>query len=201
MWDLYWEDQKQVSPAQFVRASMSIPVFFEAYKVPVVPNLVKLKEIWMNHLNWSGDIPHQVSFVDGGVLSNFPINVFYNNNYPIPRMPTLGIRLDDLSDSGKHEINSWGKYISAIISTLRSTTDKDFLIKNKAFSLGVKTVDMTGYSWLNFFLTNKDKQVLFRRGAEAAIEFLLAFDWEDYKRQRLENYIVLHEQKKNPNNW
>ena len=31
MWDLYWSRQEDVHPGDFVRASMSIPVFFETY--------------------------------------------------------------------------------------------------------------------------------------------------------------------------
>lgn len=201
MWDLYWKDLKAVPPAAFVRASMSIPFFFETYKIKVSPNLQTLQTTWKNHLNWQAAIPYEVEMVDGGVLSNFPINVFYNAKYIIPRMPTFGIRLGDENENKSPGFSNLGGYIGSLIATLRSTTDKEFLNKYKAFSLGVKTVDVTGHSWLNFFLDDKEKMELFKKGAQAAIDFLLAFDWPDYKKQRLENASVLESQKQNPNNW
>lgn len=201
MWDLYWQDLKNVPPAAFVRASMSIPFFFETYKIKVSPGLQTLQKTWKNHLNWQGAIPYEVALVDGGVLSNFPINVFYNAKYIIPRMPTFGIRLGDENENKANSLSNLGGYLGSLISTLRSTTDKEFLNKYKAFSLGVKTVDLTGHSWLNFFLEDKEKKELFRKGAQAAIDFLLAFDWPNYKDQRLDNASVLDDQKKNPNNW
>ncbi len=201
MWDLYWQDLKEVPPSAFVRASMSIPFFFETYKIKVVPSLQKLQTTWKNHLNWQAAIPFEVEMVDGGVLSNFPINVFYNSKYIIPRMPTFGIRLGDENENKPNTLSNLGGYIGSLISTLRSTTDKEFLNKNKAFSLGVKTVDLTGHNWLNFFLADEEKKELFKKGALAAIDFLLAFDWPDYKTQRLENAAVLDSQKQNPNNW
>ena len=201
MWDLYWQDLKSVPPAAFVRASMSIPFFFETYKIKVSPSLQTLQTTWKNHLNWEGAIPFEVEMVDGGVLSNFPINVFYNAKYIIPRMPTFGIRLGDEKENATNSLSNLGGYIGSLISTLRSTTDKEFLNKYKAFSLGVKTVDLTGHSWLNFFLDDQEKKELFKKGAQAAIDFLLAFDWIDYKNQRLKNAAVLEGQKENPNNW
>jgi NTE family protein len=140
---------------------MSIPVFFETYKIPVSRKLTapdnktkellqeireeQLKKIWKDQLNWKGKIPREVQFVDGGALSNFPINVFYNPAYIIPRMPTFGVRLGDKKEQGVNKIKSIGGYVSAIISTLRGNTDKDFINKNKAFELGVEEVDLAQF--------------------------------------------------------
>jgi NTE family protein len=201
MWDMYWDSTSHVNPADFVRASMSIPIFFETFKMPVSRNIDKCDRIWKDHINWNGDIPEYVQFVDGGALSNFPINVFYNPKYIIPRMPTFGIRLGGTKIQIARNIKSVRGYISALISTIRSNTDKDFINKNKSFDLGVEVVDMRPHSWLNFFMEPKEKQELFRRGAVAAARFLLKFDWEDYKRQREKNNEVLQEQRINPNNW
>ncbi|MES2893891.1 MAG: patatin-like phospholipase family protein [Bacteroidota bacterium] len=201
MWELYWENTDQVNPADFVRASMSIPVFFETFKIPVLPAKNKRKEIWKNHLNWNGNIPNFVQLVDGGALSNFPINVFYNPAYIIPRMPTFGIRLGGTNIQIARDFNSISGYVQALISTLRSNTDKDFINRNKSFELGIQMVDVRKYSWLNFFMEDKAKQELFAKGALAAADFLRSFDWENYKKQRLDNYAVLQEQRSNPNNW
>lgn len=201
MWDLYWKILHDVPPAAFVRASMSIPFFFETYKIKVAPTLRALKTTWKNHLNWTKDIPFQVEMVDGGVLSNFPINVFYQSKYIIPRMPTFGIRLGTDNENEPNSLNSLASYINSLINTIRSTTDKEFLNKYKAFSLGVQTVDLTGHSWLNFFIDQEEKKQLFRKGAEAAISFLQNFNWENYKKERFQNAQLLAEQETNPNNW
>ncbi len=201
MWDMYWDNPADVPPAAFIRASMSIPIFFETYRIPISFGLVKVKEKWKDQINWNGGIPGEVQFVDGGVLSNFPINVFYNPNFIIPRMPTFGVRLGGDGVEKANEINSFGAYASSLLSTLRSTTDKNFINGNKAFTIGIKEVDMTGHSWLNFFMKDEEKQIIFAKGAKAAAEFILQFDWDKYKKARKLNYDVLQEQSKNPNNW
>lgn len=116
-------------------------------------------------------------------------------------MPTFGIRLGGTKIQIARNIKSINAYISALISTIRSNTDKDFINKNKSFDLGIEVVDMRKHSWLNFFMDDKEKQAVFQEGAAAAARFLRKFDWEDYKIQRLKNNAVLEEQKMNPNNW
>jgi NTE family protein len=201
MWDLYWGSENDANPADFVRASMSIPVFFETYKIKVSDKIENVADKWKDHIDWNAKIPNQVSFVDGGALSNFPINVFYNPDYIIPRMPTIGIRLGTAKGQRANNIKNIGAYTSAIISTLRSNTDKDFINRNKAFTLGIQQVDLSGHSWLNFFMDDKEKQEIFRKGAEAAAAFLKEFDWSNYKQQRFENNELLKKQRENPNNW
>ena len=201
MWDMYWDSTSHVNPADFVRASMSIPIFFETFKVPVSRSIANCDKIWKDHINWNGDIPEYVQFVDGGALSNFPINVFYNPKYIIPRMPTFGIRLGGTKIQIARNIKSVGGYFSALISTIRSSTDKDFINRNKSFDLGIEVVDMRKHSWLNFFMEDKEKMEVFVEGAAAAARFLRRFDWENYKIQRLKNNAVLEEQRMNPNNW
>ncbi len=60
---------------------------------------------------------------------------------------------------------------------------------------------MTGHSWLNFFMQIEEKQIIFAEGAHAAAEFILQFDWSNYKRERKNNQEVLEKQRYNPNNW
>jgi len=74
------------------------------------------------------------------------------------------------------------------------------MTRNKAYNRAIKSIDVRGYSWLNFFMTDDDKIALFRKGAEAAISFLDAFDWEAYKGERLSNFEQARERYDNPNN-
>ena len=203
MWDLYWTKQEDVHPGDFVRASMSIPVFFETYCLTDIRKKSSFV-IWDKHLNWQNEnknIPDKAQFIDGGTLSNFPINVFYNPNYPIPRMPTFGIRLQDgILDPANQTPGTFFKYMTSLFSTIRFNFDRDFITKNRAYNFGVKLIDVKEHSWLNFFMEDKEKVELFRKGALAAAEFLKNFNWENYKAERLKNFELGLERFMNPNN-
>jgi len=203
MWDLYWQKPEDVHPGDFVRASMSIPVFFESYSLSGIRQKSSVDK-WKEHLNWEnseGAIPDTVQFIDGGTLSNFPINVFYNPAYPVPRMPTFGIRLQDgVLDAANRGHNSFFSYLASLFSTIRFNFDRDFITKNRAYNLGVKSVDVREHNWLNFFMKDEEKIELFRKGARAAAEFLKSFNWEAYKAERMKNAETQKERFDNPNN-
>jgi NTE family protein len=177
-----------LSPAGFVRASMSIPIFFESYVIKDIPcERDEIRQKWKN-LNVS-EPPSVTRFVDGGILSNFPISVFFNPNVTVPRLPVFGIDLDDSNDKkeelNKEELNpqhwSFGQYIGNMFNTVRNYYDRDFLIKNAIYEQGIGKVKVTGYNWLDFFLSDKKKIELFIIGAQAATDFLLNFDWKTYQ--------------------
>lgn len=89
------DDINSLQPAGFIRASMSIPVFFELYMINDIPcTEPEIIDAWRNKLG-QAEPPSSARFVDGGILSNFPINLFYNPNVIIPRVPSFGIDLDD----------------------------------------------------------------------------------------------------------
>jgi NTE family protein len=182
----------ELQPAGFVRASMSIPVFFESYYIKDIPCTDKsVLSLWEEKFNLKAP-PDTVRFVDGGILSNFPINVFYNKDIAEPRLPTFGIDLDDSSPEDKKDDPqhwSFAGYIGRMFNTVRFYYDKDFSLKNKIMNLGVGKVPVPEYNWLNFFLTNEQKIDLFAIGAEAAKKFLIGFDWAAYKGERQDYFI------------
>jgi len=177
MWNLYWDDPAKVNPAQFVRASMSVPIFFEPLIVSgIVPDKVLMAWKEFGGATSTDDIKNEARFVDGGIISNFPINVFYNPNVAVPRLPTFGVLLDDEalpSNNGTPQKSTFRQYASAMFSTLRSHYDKEFLLKNAAWKRTIGRIDVRGVNWLNFNITEAEKLELFRRGAEAAADFLL----------------------------
>lgn len=194
MWDLFRKNIDELQPAGFIRASMSIPVFFESYFINNIPNEDPvIKQAWMEKFGEENP-PSSARFVDGGILSNFPINLFYNPKVIVPRLPSFGIDLDDSNpgDAGKQAEN-WSLlgYFGRIFNTIRFYYDKDFLIKNKVFKKGIGSIHLQGYNWLNFFLSNRDKIDMFVKGAEAAADFLRGFDWEEYKSERSEMKMEL----------
>lgn len=180
-------DPDRLQPAGFVRASMAIPLFFESYYIKNIPsNRPEIQAAWRETFNV--DLPPDtVRFVDGGILSNFPINLFFNKSIEIPRLPTFGIDLDDSkAEDKKNRAEEWTLegYIGRLFNTVRFYYDKDFRLKNRTMEKGIGNVPVSEFNWLNFFLTNQEKIDLFVKGAEAATKFLTEFDWEDYKGKR-----------------
>ena len=116
-------------------------------------------------------------------------------------MPTLGIRLQDgVLDSASRSNNSFFRYIASLFTTIRFNFDRDFINRNRAYNKGVKSIDVREHSWLNFFMSDKEKMQLFSKGAAAAADFLRSFNWEDYKAERLKNFELSKEKFENPNN-
>lgn len=181
------EDIDKLQPAGFVRASMSIPLFFESYIINDIPcRDEEIRKVWMERFN-QPDPPSCARFVDGGILSNFPIDLFYLPSVDVPRLPVFGIDLDDYTpgDKGKNaESWSFGGYFSRIFSTIQNHSDKEFLLKNKVYQKGVGKIKVAKFNWLNFFLPPEKKIELFVLGAQAAAEFLENFNWEEYKAER-----------------
>jgi NTE family protein len=174
MWKLYYSDPTKVNPADFVRASMSIPVFFEVFKIENIPVSLVAKE-WEKQLNMidTSMIPKRAMFVDGGIISNFPINIFFNPNLDKPRLPTFGVMLEDDVFKPKEKFTGVLNFFGSIFNTVRFHYDKDFLVKHNDFEKTIGRIDVKEYNWLNFNISEEDKLGLFKKGVEAAMEFLL----------------------------
>jgi NTE family protein len=169
---MYWGDDWGISPANYVRASMSVPFFFKPYQVRYVQDQKKaILEEWNNYTKVFKDVGTYALFVDGGMLSNFPINVFFDPSIPLPRKPTLGIKLEYNDQSMSDPINNLFGFGGRMISTMRFFYDRDFLIRNESYRKTVRSVDTGKISWLNFGLTDQQKIETFFRGALTAAIF------------------------------
>jgi len=187
---LYWEGPDKVNPALFVRASMSIPYFFKPLIIKDLPTGEKALERWDKLARYEGEIPPEAYFVDGGIMSNFPIDVFHKFN-SIPRMPTFGVRLG-VDRNEYNKISSPLNLFGAMFNSIRHLHDYDFILKNPDYKNLIKHINIGHHNWLNFALTDTDKKDLFVRGARAANEFLRNFEWENYKevRQQLKSALT-----------
>lgn len=190
MYDLFRtkdSQEKPLHPAGFVRASMAIPLFFESFYIPIPPN-PETEQAWLKRFD--AKPPKTARLVDGGLLSNFPINLFFNPELDSPRLPTFGIDLYDELDRPTEEDDParWGihTYAGKMLGTLKGYYDKDFLLKYKAYKRGIGEVNMTGYDWLNFFMGKEEKVEMFVKGVKAADKFLREFDWAAYKKEQEE---------------
>ncbi|RYY17782.1 MAG: hypothetical protein EOO04_24955 [Chitinophagaceae bacterium] len=201
----YWADPASINPADFVRASMSIPIFFEPFRVAVpqqVQNTSRLQQMKATVKDKKSNAPKISLFVDGGILSNFPINVFHNPTIRIARLPTFGVKLEDEKhiSPGKEEPESTSlfKYIMTVFSTVRFHYDRDFLKRNVVYEQCIGYIDAAEYNWLNFGMDEKAKKDLFMKGVMAAKTFFLGgkvwvdgkekevpgFSWEKFKQDR-----------------
>jgi len=166
---------------------MSIPVFFESYYIHDIQcQTQQIKDNWFKTFG-EKDPPSKARFVDGGILSNFPINIFFNKNVDYPRVPSFGIDLDDTrKEETERDASAWSfpGFAGRLFNTVRFYYDKDFQIKNRVLQKGVGSIKLPEFNWLNFFLTKEEKQQMFIRGALAAAEFLKQFDWEAFKKER-----------------
>ncbi|WP_312993804.1 patatin-like phospholipase family protein [Chryseobacterium flavum] len=196
MANLYWseEELKHISPAEFVRASMSVPFFFEPFQKRINKDDDSVKYAWKFWMNTKQENINPVGiFIDGGSISNFPIDLFHADEVFYPRMPLFGVQLtsdsDLLSEKGKTSeeiLKTPFSYAGNIISTLKGFNDKTFLTKHSFYHLfSIQTVNCGTSSWLNFFMKKEEKEELFNRGFQAALDFLNRFDWEKYKYERM----------------
>lgn len=201
----YWTSPGTVNPADFVRASMSIPIFFEPFRVVVPPHVQEsspLQKMKATLKDKTSSLPKTSLFVDGGILSNFPINVFHNPAVKTARLPTFGVKLEDEDHiaPGKEQpsARSVFDYIMTVFSTVRFYYDRDFLQRNAVYQQCIGYIDAAGYNWLNFGMDDKAKKELFMKGVHAAEVFFLGgkvwidgkekmvqpFNWEKFKQDR-----------------
>jgi NTE family protein len=208
MCNLFREDPDDIHPASFVRASMSIPIFFQSHVISNIPKKSqKIKDAWLRHFNSDSNIPPKAHFVDGGMMSDFPISIFYNPRIIEPRLPSFGIDLDDSSpeensdnnDDADMIPNSLAEYLGGLFDTIRYYYDKDFLIKNNVFKKGIGKIPLAEFNWLNFFITEEEKIKMFIKGAQAARDFLFTFDWRKYQEERVQMQLFFNE-KNTPEN-
>jgi NTE family protein len=151
-----------------VRASMSIPFFFE-------PVTVKSSDGTPSTL------------VDGGVLSNFPIDIFDRTDGRPPRWPTFGVKLlPRLPMEAAKVLPIAGLFKHgpvALAANLAMTAvvgrDQAHLAKPWV-KIRTIQVDTAGVNPVDFGLSRAQATTLFDNGQAAATGFLTEWDWNDY---------------------
>ncbi|MFA5971506.1 MAG: patatin-like phospholipase family protein [Lentimicrobiaceae bacterium] len=182
MSELLYVNPEKANPADFARASMSIPFFFQPFRISNIPTGVDAWRKWNIMTGLNASVPSEVLFMDGGIISNFPIDIFHNNT-KIPEAPTFGVKIG----LDKAEINQNKKFFSligSVFNTARFSSDDNFLRTNPDFRHLIGYIDSGNHNWLNFALTDEAKIDLFIRGAQSAAGFLNTFDWDKYKKVR-----------------
>ncbi|WP_024770175.1 patatin-like phospholipase family protein [Aquimarina macrocephali] len=183
--DDYWTTPGNIKPAAFLRATMSIPFIYK--------NFIPGTEHYKNEMKAENSVKLNARFVDGGMLSNFPIREFHRKDNVVPRFPTFGVLLSERVVGDQKENKNPSKsvkkleeitligYITSFISTFRNFYDNDFLFNNKEIEKRVVTVDTKDHNWLDFWMDDLEKAKLFNKGVDAAIRQIEQFDWTTYK--------------------
>lgn len=200
-------------PADYVRASMSIPLFFQPFRLNIPEGGAvendsdekrrQMYKAWKEATGNQGPVPKEAIFVDGGTLSNFPIELFHRP--VVPLLPTLGARLGSTvpttNDSSDKAIMSPLALLSSMFNCSKNMADKDFLQQNRDYRHLLQTINTADFNWLNFTMTDGEKKRLFVRGMEAGVEFLKTWrmgenygagrqKWEAYKAERAAKLIA-----------
>jgi NTE family protein len=145
-----------------VRASMSIPFFFTPvrFEAPALSN--GTDNYAAGHVTW----------VDGGLLSNFPVEVFDRSDGQPSRWPTVGVKLSAGSPTPMVAHNP-GNVPSEAIACIRTALDnasRYYVPPGKAER--TIFVDGMGLAATDFHLSPADQQHLLSNGQTAATAFL-----------------------------
>lgn len=140
-----------------VRASMSIPFFFQPF---------------------TQKTPHgNCTWVDGGLLQNFPVTVFDRTDGKPNRWTTFGIKLSARPRLNIPDVPVRGdiKELLAIAHTAMGEWNRYPLVDA---GVGARTVfvDTMGLEATDFGITMPQRDQLFENGRKAAAKFLTAWD-------------------------
>ena len=170
-WDyqaVYGLDPAEQRVVDAVRASMSIPFFFEPAS--------------LTHLD--GTVS---TLVDGGVLSNFPIDLLDRTDGRVPRWPTFGIKLlPALPVDADKLLPGLGLLQHGPVSlaarlTMTTIVGRDQAQLSKPWvKVRSMQVETGRISPVDFGLGRDQAALLFANGELAARQFLAGWDWEAY---------------------
>lgn len=171
-WDyrrLYGLDPDDQPVADAVRASMSIPFFFRTVKLTSTAGLTS-------------------TLVDGGVLSNFPLDSFDRPDGGPPRWPSFGVTLlPNLPQDNAKVLPALGPLhyfggpalLEDLITTMIVGRDQAYL-NLPWVSARVIRVDSNDVGFLDFDISIEQREELFERGYSAARAFLSTWNWPQY---------------------
>ncbi|TFV58133.1 Patatin [Geodermatophilus sp. DF01-2] len=172
-WDYreYGLDPDAQPVADAVRASLAIPYFF-------APRTLRNRR--------TGG---RSTLVDGGVLSNFPVETFDRTDGAVPRWPTFGVGVGaTLSDEDVSVFpHRWLlppplRLLDSLVATTVTARDRGYLaqpcVRRRAFP-----IDTTGTGLTEFDIGVAERARLIASGSAAAREFLAGWNWEEYLRE------------------
>jgi NTE family protein len=171
-WDyrrVYGLDPDEQSVADAVRASMSIPFFFRPVTL-------------------TGSAGLTSTLVDGGILSNFPIDSLDRADRRRPRWPSFGVTvLPNLPEGNDRVIPALAPIrllgpphlLESVITTVLVGRDQAYLSQPWVNARTIR-VDSTDVGFLDFDISDNEIEALYAKGYAAAEKFLSTWDWDGY---------------------
>lgn len=159
-YELYGLDPAKQLVADAVRASMAVPYLFEPYK-----------------LRYPGG---ESLLVDGGLISNYPLDAFDRTDRQPPRWPTIGVTvIPPLPMADIHLLPELGalrlvpgmRYLESILMTGVVGRDQAYLAQPWVRDWSIQ-VDGLGVSPFDFSIGRPMAERLYESGQRAATEFL-----------------------------
>jgi len=164
-WDYadYGLDPDEQEVADAVRASASIPFFFEPVTLQAEYG--------------------EATLVDGGLLSNYPITIFDRQDDQPPRWPTLGIRLGALADQYPPPQRVQGP-VALGLALVETAIEGSQAVRALAPCNLARSVfvDTSGVPSTDFGITEDEREHLVRAGAQAVDDFLAEWDFPAWLR-------------------
>jgi NTE family protein len=172
-WDLpdYGLDPDAFPVADAVAASAAIPLVFEPARLRLPADAPVA----------GGQRRPEAVLVDGGVTSNFPIDVFDRTDGRPPRWPTIGVKLSERPDAPAPVVPVRGPigFLRALVTTVTVSGDLH-LVDDPCVADRTVFVDTADVSPLAFDLDAAGRADLADRGHRAAVNWLPGFDHEGY---------------------
>ncbi|MCV7424254.1 patatin-like phospholipase family protein [Mycobacterium yunnanensis] len=174
-WDyrrVYGLDPDEQLVADAVRASMSIPFFFRAVELTATSGLTS-------------------TLVDGGLLSNFPLDSLDRTDGKPPRWPSFGITLlpnlplgDDKAIPALAALRLLGAphLLEEVITTMLVGRDQAYLNQPWVSARAIR-VDSTDVGFLDFDISDDEVEAQYLKGYAATEDFLAGWDWAAYLRR------------------
>lgn len=171
-WDyrrLYGLDPDEQPVADAVRASMAIPFFYRPVKL-------------------TGADGTTSTLVDGGVLSNFPIDTFDRPDGRAPRWPTFGVTVLPRLTEGIGAVMPALKplrfleqtaLLESLVTTMLAGHDQTHLSRPWVAARAI-AVESTDVGVLDFDVSKGRLEELYESGYAAAQAFLSTWDWPAY---------------------
>lgn len=142
-------DPESFPVSHAVRASMSIPLFFEPYhlELPEAPT---------------------ATLVDGGMLSNYPIGLF-NPGQGRVEAPTFGMFLQAPTDGATEPTGTLKEFLEALVTTtLEGRDNRD--LEDQTYARTIH-IDTGRYTTTEFDINQAGKDWLYQSGRDAASAF------------------------------
>ena len=167
--DVYGLDPDEQSVADAVRASMSIPFLFRPVTLTSAAGL-------------------ESTLVDGGLLSNYPIDTFDRLDGKPPRWPTLGVTLLPNLPAGNDKVIpglspvrafSGPRLLEQVLTTMLVGRDQAYLNEPWVSARSIR-VDSTDVGVVEFGASREEIDALYLKGYDAATKFLSTWDEAAY---------------------